>query len=61
MQILIALLLIGLTFGLVQYFYIKWTGLDKEARHHKNSDYLDEDFKMNFIKKKVEDKTKYKD
>lgn len=61
MQILIALLLISLTFGLVQYFYIKWTGFDKEARHYKNSDYLDEDFKMNFIKKKVEDKTKYKD
>ena len=57
MYFLLAISMVAIPLLLVQWAYMKWVGVTKEATHHKSSDYVDEAFKMNFIQGKV---NKYK-
>ncbi|WP_278475590.1 hypothetical protein [Turicibacter sanguinis] len=53
MYFLLVILMVAIPLLLVQWAYMKWVGVTKEATHHKSSDYVDEAFKMNFIQGKV--------
>lgn len=53
MYFLLAILMVAIPLLFVQWAYMKWVGVTKEAAHHKSSDYVDEAFKLNFIQSKV--------
>ncbi|MGL4336946.1 MAG: hypothetical protein ACRCST_08615 [Turicibacter sp.] len=54
MKYLAAIILTCVPLCVVQYIYLRWFDGTSEPKHHKNSDYIDEGFKMNFIEKKVD-------
>ena len=60
MYLILGFLIVCIPLIIVQWCYAKWIDAFREPKHHKDDSYIDDSFKLNFIKKKVEEKEKYK-